>query len=191
MSRRPPRGAGAAALVAALALSFAPPARGEDPACPSGNLLEHAQLVRWLDTAHSTALLTDGSVVPQGAGWLSQAVVFQSSAGSLTYDLGADLPIRALYLQADADDRFALLTSKDGKTWQGYAILEVPGGSGMRARFTRLEASRGASCASGSPAAPDPTPPRSCKSSARLPPTRPRSYACWRAIRSRIPASPR
>jgi hypothetical protein len=148
--RRPPPLPGRVAACLALSLSLAaarpahaqpPPAPDAAPApgCPQGNLLERAELIRWIDTAHATALLTDHNVIPEGAEWLSQAVVFQSAAGSLTYDLGAELPIRALFVQAEARDRFSLFTSKDGKTWQGYAVLEVPDLAGMRTRLTTLD----------------------------------------------------
>lgn len=108
-------------------------------ACPPGNLLQRAELTRWLDTEHATALLTDNTVVPEGAGWVSQAVVFVSAAGSLTFDLGALQPIRAVYLQADAADSFGLRLSRDGKAWRTFTITAVEGASGMRSRAVTLE----------------------------------------------------
>jgi hypothetical protein len=73
-------------------------ARGE---CAPGNVMEHAPLARWIDTTGATALLTDGSVVPEGARWPSQGVTFTSRAGSLTYDLGSEPTVGGLYFQGE------------------------------------------------------------------------------------------
>jgi hypothetical protein len=115
------------AMAMALALSIlARPARADD--CPEGNLLRHATLVRWLDTGHPTSLSIDGAVVPEGAAWPSQAVLFTSDAASLTFDLGAPRPIGAVYLQADASDAFSLFLSMATTPllrgrWGGAALI--------------------------------------------------------------------
>jgi hypothetical protein len=125
----------------ALLVAFAAPARaaaaGSPAECPAGNLLSPARLTGWLDTEHPAALLTDGVVVPEGAYFASQAVLFESNAASLTYDLGAAFSIHSALLQADAGASFSLQGSVDGRSWRPYRIAPVPDAQGMRTR--RLE----------------------------------------------------
>jgi hypothetical protein len=133
--------------VLATSLAFAlvvagvasPPGDARALPCPTGNLLAAAHLSGWLDTSHPSALLGDGVVVPEGAFFPSQAVLFESDAASLTYDLGAVVPVRAALLQASAGMRISLQASGDGRTWRPYSIAPVPGAAGMRTRMLSLD----------------------------------------------------
>jgi spermidine synthase len=91
----------------------------------------------------NAALVTDGSVAPEGAVWDAPlAVVLGSSKGSLTYDLGQPRTISALYLQADANDSYRVLGSANGAAGSYRPLAElqnvVARGHGLRARFVEI-----------------------------------------------------
>jgi hypothetical protein len=127
-----------AIFFAIAVLVGSPPARANDAACTSANAMATAHLTRWLETTNATALLTDGTIVPEGAPWSSQGVVFETTASSLTYDLGDIFSIREIYLQGDAGTAFTLLVSADARSWHRLSFLPMPG-SGLRSRSSSIE----------------------------------------------------
>jgi hypothetical protein len=101
--------------------------------------MARARLTRWLDTQSATSHLTDDTIIPEGARWPSQAVVFTSPAGSLTYDLGEEHPVGGIYFQGDAAAAFSLLLSPDGKSWRKLTLDAVPGTPGVRSRTAHID----------------------------------------------------
>ncbi|MBN1610312.1 MAG: fused MFS/spermidine synthase [Polyangiaceae bacterium] len=88
------------------------------------------------------ALVTDGEIVEDGALWDGPAAAELGPAGSLTYDLGAPREVRALYLQADANDTYRILGSLDDSS-EGYREIGVAAdvaarGHGLRARAMEI-----------------------------------------------------
>lgn len=125
-------------LCALLALSLATPVLAQPtPPCPPGNLLANARVSDSLDVVGTTRLIVDSTVVAEGAGWdASNAIRFDTVAGSLTFDLGAPMRIASAYVQGDAHSTFSLQLSDDGTTFR--EIWRVPNavssGAGMRSR---------------------------------------------------------
>jgi len=100
------------ALGCALVL-VGPPVSAEP--CDSTNLLAGKQPLVGLDLGSDPRLLTDSGVGPEGASWDSSVgVVLLSNAGSVTYDLGRQTDLAAVFVQADANDTYAVLGSTDG-----------------------------------------------------------------------------
>jgi hypothetical protein len=124
-------------LAGALAV---PEARAEDysplAACPAGNLLAGRRPVSWQDTRHDLALLTDEAVAPEGAGWdAPPAVLFDTGAATVTWDLGAATTINALAIQADANDAYTAWGSLDGRDYRVLGHIDpVPNNHGLRLR---------------------------------------------------------
>ncbi len=109
------------------------------PACPPGNLLATARLVDSLDVEGSPRLAVDGAGVAEGATWRAgSGVRFLTAAGSLTFDLGADMPIAAALVQGDAWNGFSLQVSDDGAAFREiWAVPKVGAkGRGMQLRST-------------------------------------------------------
>jgi hypothetical protein len=89
------------------------------------------------DTRGNLYLVSDGAVAPEGAQWDSPvAVVFETPAGSLTYDLGQPLPLSSFYIQADANDSYKIFGSLDGTPASYRLIIEIDtvSGHGLRGR---------------------------------------------------------
>jgi spermidine synthase len=133
-------------IAIALALpARSAPVRAQDPAeCGSENLL-----ARRLPVARSVlgdaALVTDGTVAVEGApNDAPVAVKLEGSAGSLTVDLGTLRPVGALYLQADANDSYQILASRDGAPDSFRLLGELPSvveqGHGLRSRAVQFHA---------------------------------------------------
>ena len=56
-------------------------------------------------------------MAPEGAQWDSApAVILESPAASVTYDLGAIIAVSGVYVQADANDTYRVSGSADGST---------------------------------------------------------------------------
>jgi hypothetical protein len=90
-------------------------------ACPTGNLLAGKRPVAWVETRRELDLLTDETVAPEGAMWDAPvAVLLDTSASSVTWDLGAPTTVSALAVQADANDAYTVWGSLDG---QDYRVL--------------------------------------------------------------------
>ncbi len=123
-----------AAVSIAWALSGAP-ARAQALECPPGNLLAFQPSVG-TDARAETLRATDGRVAPEGAPWSSPpAVVIGGEGESITWDLGVPREVRGLLLQGDANDRFPISGSLDGRTFTPLgAIAALSDVGGLRTR---------------------------------------------------------
>src|SRR6185436_12633558 len=102
------------ALISTALLSA--PALAQGPACPPGDLLAGVRPVAARHVAGDAARATDGRVAPEGAAWdVPPAVVLDGADASITWDLGTPREIRALLLQADANARYPISVSLDGR----------------------------------------------------------------------------
>src|SRR5512142_205761 len=104
-------------------------ARAEDqspvPVCPAGNLLAHKRPSSWQDVSRDLGLLTDEQMTPEGAMWDSApAVIFETAASTVTWDLGAVTAIRSFAIQADANDTYTVWGSLDGKSFKVYGQID-------------------------------------------------------------------
>jgi hypothetical protein len=123
-------------LAGALA---APAAHAEDysalAACPAGNLLSGRRPVSWQDTRRDLALLTDETVAPEGAAWdATPAVIFDTGASTVTWDLGAATTVNALAIQADANDTYTAWGSLDGNNYRVLGHIDPVPDHGLRLR---------------------------------------------------------
>ena len=120
------------------------PGRAEDisliSACSAGNLIAGQMPIEYADIDGNLALLTDGTISNEGAYWDSfPAVTLDTSAGSVTYDLGAPTKLQVAYLQADANDRYEIFTSLDGESFNRISEFGAVEGHGLRGRTVNLE----------------------------------------------------
>lgn len=123
-------------IFAAVSIAWAlpgAPARAQAVECPPGNLLAFQPSV---GARAETLRATDGRVAPEGAPWDSPpAVVIGGQAESITWDLGAPREVRGLLLQGDANDRFPVSGSLDGRTFTPLgAIAALSDVDGLRTR---------------------------------------------------------
>jgi hypothetical protein len=135
---------GTFALVTSLA---ARPARAQQmtPAsCGTENLLAGRLPSSQQAMSRDLRLVTDGQAAPEGAQWdAPPAVLFDLSAGSLTYDLGSPTPVSAFAVQADANDTYKIWGSLDGAPNTFKLLVEVENvvgtGHGLRTRPITIE----------------------------------------------------
>jgi len=81
--------------------------------------------------------VTDGVTAPVGSDWDSALASAIGVGGGLEWDLGAPTQIHSAWLEADANDEYALLVSDDGRAWQTvWEVPRVDGGSGQQVRTT-------------------------------------------------------
>lgn len=124
-------------LLVALLLPLWPSitaAQASGAECPDGNLLEGRRPHRWDDVAHPPRL-TDGVAAVEGDPWDSSVTSrLTTASASFVFDLGRELPIRAVLLQADNNDTYPLSASTDGRTWKRVWVAPKVAGAGMRTR---------------------------------------------------------
>jgi spermidine synthase len=133
----------------ALAVSASQSARAAEPPppaleCDARNLLAGRTPSAYADIRGNLALVTDGTVAPEGAPWDAPAAVkLESRAASITYDLGRPRQLSAIYLQADANDTYKIAGSSDGQPGNFRLLAEmanvVEHGHGLRGRAVRME----------------------------------------------------
>jgi hypothetical protein len=132
----------ALALVAGALLRPSPaPAQEQSSSCPPGNLLAGKAPVEWRSIRGDRMLATDGKRAPEGAQWNSPAVatILDDAAGRLTYDLGAVIPVQAIWVQADANDVYHLWGSEDGREYKIIGEIGIAEGvHGLRGRKLAL-----------------------------------------------------
>ena len=123
-----------------VSLDLLPASVAQAQDCPSGNLLAGKLPTAWQDIQGDRALITNGEVTQEGAIWNArQAVVLDSAVASLVYDLGAEMPVAAVHVQADANDLYPVSGSVDGRDWKVLGQLEiVEGVHGLRSRSLNL-----------------------------------------------------
>jgi hypothetical protein len=89
----------------------------------------------------SLARVTDSEIGPEGGAWDFPVAVTIRGSGSITYDFSQPETLRALYLQADANDTYRVSGSADGKVFR--SITEFPSafsrGHGLRSRAIQIE----------------------------------------------------
>jgi hypothetical protein len=79
--------------------------------------------------------MTDGRAAPEGAAWDSSPAVGLDGGTAVTWDLGAPREVRALVVQADANDRYPLSGSLDGREFAPLAEIQALSDvSGLRTR---------------------------------------------------------
>src|SRR4029450_11108440 len=105
-------------LLLASALSDAALARATEHAVgPDGNVLAGRAPLVWY-AVYKPDRVTDGIAAREGdPADVTLSAVFSPETGSVVYDLGAPTPIRALVLQADADDGYRIDGSDDAARW--------------------------------------------------------------------------
>jgi hypothetical protein len=128
-----PRGAGAQGLISS----------GE---CTTDNLLARRLPVGRQDARGDLRLVTDGAAGPEGAQWDAPvAVILDTSAGSITYDLGSVRPISSFLLQADANDTYKIFGADENRTEAFKLLVEIDSvvataGHGLRTRTATIDA---------------------------------------------------
>jgi hypothetical protein len=113
------------------------------PACGTENLLAGRTPANVQDMRGNFALITDDSVGPEGAQWDAPvAAVFETGAGSVTYDLGEARPVSAFIFQGDANDTYKIFGSLDGAPGSYKVLAEVENvvaiGHGLRTRPVQI-----------------------------------------------------
>ncbi|MES2817386.1 MAG: hypothetical protein V4812_00165 [Pseudomonadota bacterium] len=102
--------------------------------CPPGNLLA-GKLALEANGDPSPVRITDGEVVSEGGQWdAPQALELSGVEAVLTFDLGAEYPLRTLLLQADANDSYRVAGSRDGLAFQPLWDVAPVAGHGQRFR---------------------------------------------------------
>ena len=133
--------------IAVLSLLFsafaAVPARAQNsspvPACPEGNLLAHKKPTQWQEVRRELSLLTDESIAPEGAQWDSQpAVIFDTAASTVTWDLGELTLLRSFAIQADANDTYTVWGSVDGQEYKVFGQIDPEPNHGLRMRVLNV-----------------------------------------------------
>jgi len=105
------------------------------PACPAGNLLANKKPIAWQDIRRELALLTDEQITPEGAMWDAQpAVILETPASTVTWDLGEVTTVRSFAVQADANDTYTIWGSVDGKTYKVFGQIDPVPNHGLRMR---------------------------------------------------------
>jgi hypothetical protein len=122
-----------------LAVLAAPPVLAQNqsplPACPEGNLLAGKSPMRWQETRRELSLLTDEKIAPEGAQWdASLAVIFDTAASTVTWDLGQVTQVRSVAIQADANDTYTVWGSVDGQDYKVMGQIDPVPNHGLRMR---------------------------------------------------------
>src|SRR6188768_718354 len=115
---------------------------GCDAARDSGDVLRGRAPSSVTHAQHSERL-TDGVRAVPGDAWNSALSSVMTPSASIEWDLGAEEPIAAAYLQADNNDEYALLVSNDRRTWRTVWVAASVNTIGQQARMTRDIEARG------------------------------------------------
>jgi hypothetical protein len=109
------------------------------PVCPEGNLLANKKPIAWQETRRELGLLTDEAIAPEGSMWDSQpAVIFDTAAATVTWDLGVVTLIRSFAIQADANDTYTIWGSIDGKDYKVFGQIDPVPNHGLRMRVLNV-----------------------------------------------------
>src|ERR1700690_821009 len=97
--------------------------------CTTENLLARRLPVGRQDARGDLRLATDGQAAPEGAQWDAPVVVIlETSAGSITYDLGSVRPVSSFMLQADANDTYKIFGADENKPEAFKLLVEIDSG---------------------------------------------------------------
>ena len=130
-----------AAFLAALALlvSWGPPAR----AAGGANLIAGSSPQNAVDV-RGAGRLTDGIAAYPGEDWETDlSAIFAHTDAHVIYDLGAVVPVRAIWFQADHNDDYRFMLSDDGEVYDQIWDATQVGGTGVQPRFTKSLAASG------------------------------------------------
>lgn len=141
-------------LLAALATPPALRAQASAADCGAADRLAGRMATGHAGAAPALALLTDGQVLSEGAAWNSPGAVPLGAGERFAFDLGDALPLRALLLQADANDSYLVEGSLDGVAFERLGLLpelgelhglrtRALGLAGAPVRFLRLRVAHG------------------------------------------------
>ena len=114
--------------------------------CTTDNLLARRLPVGRQDARGDLRLVTDGAAGPEGAQWDAPvAVILDTSAGSITYDLGSVRPVSSFLLQADANDTYKIFGADENRTEAFKLLVEIDSvvataGHGLRTRTATIDA---------------------------------------------------
>jgi hypothetical protein len=131
---------GASATIAGVSAARA------EPTCGTENLLTARKPVATQGVRGDTALLTDGAIAAEGTTWdAPAALILESSASTVTFDLGEARSVSALYVQADANDTYKIAGALEDKPDAYKVLAEVPNvvvdrGHGLRGRTVTIPA---------------------------------------------------
>lgn len=118
---------------------WADPNASMAPACPSGNLIARKAPTQWQEIRRELSLITDETLAPEGAVWdAGLAVILDTGASVLTWDLGSPTMVRGLAIQADANDTYTIWGSMDGTQWKAVGQIDPVSGHGLRMRTIQL-----------------------------------------------------
>jgi hypothetical protein len=102
-----------------------------------GNLLAEAKLVASRGVS-SPERLTDGVAAFDGATWKTQlSTRFADLDAFVTFDLGEEREIVAIYLQGDNNDRYEIALSKDGQKFEPVWVAAEQRHGGLQGRSTK------------------------------------------------------
>ena len=129
-----------AALAAVMATAAPAAVALAEQDCARGNLLARKLPVQASYIRGPAQRATDGVVANEGALWdVPLALLLTIPAATLTWDLGHSVPLRTLWVQADANDYYTVWGSSDGVSFRDLARVDVVDGHGLRARRVDLD----------------------------------------------------
>ncbi len=108
------------------------------PACPAGNLLARVSPVSSDVPLGNAALLVNGVIAVNGLAWPRRANLVTLRKGSITYDLGAEVPLRTVYVQLDADQAATVQIAGETPKWDAFKLPAHATASGMLMRVLQL-----------------------------------------------------
>jgi spermidine synthase len=143
------RGLGLALCVALCAArpAAAQPESAAVAPCSDANLLANKAPKDEQELHGASALITDGQVARDGTGWDAPMAVTLDGQGSVTYDLGEAQEVRAVFLQADANDEYTVSGSLDLEPSSFTKLTVIDNvssqdGPGLRSRAVEIELAR-------------------------------------------------
>jgi len=130
-------------LAATLALASLPSTVVLAAPCGTDNLLKGKKPSATQTVKGDVALVTDGTVGPEGANWDAPVTVtLENVNSSITYDLGEPTEISAVVMQGDANDTYKVMGSADGSPASYKLLVElanvVDRGHGLRTRSAQV-----------------------------------------------------
>ncbi|HEX7499095.1 MAG TPA: discoidin domain-containing protein, partial [Polyangia bacterium] len=95
----------------------------------------HKRPIASQETRRELGLLTDEQITPEGSMWDARpAVIFDTAASTVTWDLGEVTSIRSFAIQADANDTYTIWGSVDGKDYKVFGQIDPVPNHGLRMR---------------------------------------------------------
>ncbi|HEY5282862.1 MAG TPA: hypothetical protein VIM14_08745, partial [Polyangia bacterium] len=99
----------------------------------------HKLPVSWQEVRRELSLLTDETIAPDGAMWdAPPAVILETAAATVTWDLGTVTNVRSFAIQADANDTYTVWGSLDGKDYKVFGQIDPVPNHGLRMRVLNV-----------------------------------------------------